>query len=273
MNPVQWLIVTSRRAFRLISFASILLAETLYLVLTVSRRQPAERDAYRATRQSIACSRAVRAIGIRTFLSGEEPGDFGSLLVSNHLGMIDPFIIASQFKVVFSGKAEMMEWPVAGWVCRAIGLIPVYRGQRSKVTSFADQVAAKLSVGLNVLAFPEGTTSGGTDILPFKTGAFAAVEHLDGGTVLPLTLRVIEIEGKRPDAELHASFTWSDTSQSLLQHFWQLLGVKSACVEVVVGTSIRTARQSRKQLADITYRIIRDTSIEQDLSGQTESTA
>lgn len=272
MNPVQRLFLTSRRVVRLITFAAILLGETLYLVLAVGRRRPADRDSYRATRQSIACSRAVRAIGIRTELSGEPPGDFGSLIVSNHLGMIDPFIIASHFKVVFSGKAEMFDWPVAGWVCRAIGLIPVYRGQRSKVTSFADQVADKLDAGLNVVAFPEGTTSGGTEILPFKTGAFAAVEYLDRAVVLPITLRVTEIEGRVPDAEAHSLFTWSDTSQSLLQHFWQLLGVRSACVEIVVGPLIRTAQQSRKQLADVAHRIISDTSKEQTLPNLTTGT-
>ncbi|MBT8399598.1 MAG: 1-acyl-sn-glycerol-3-phosphate acyltransferase [Rhodothermia bacterium] len=265
MNLVQRLVLSTRRFARLISFAAILLAETLYLVVTVGRRPPAHREAYRATRQSVACARAVRSVGIKTVLAGETPGDFGSLIVSNHLGMIDPFIVGSHFKVVFSGKAEMLEWPVAGWVCRAIGLIPVYRGQRSKVTSFADQVAEKLQVGLNVLAFPEGTTSGGTDILPFKTGAFAAVENLNGGTVLPITLRVVEIDGNRPDAEKHAMFTWSDTSQSLLKHFWRLLGVGSARVEVVVGPPIRTTGHSRKQLADIAYRIIKETSTEQFL--------
>ncbi len=259
-----------RRSVRLMSFAGILLAETLYLVLTVGKRPATDRDLYRARRQSLACSRAVRSIGIKTLLSGELAPDVGSLIVSNHLGMVDPFIIGSHFNVVFSGKAEMLDWPVAGWVCRAIGLIPVYRGRRSKVTSFADQVAAKLNLGLSVLAFPEGTTSGGTDILPFKTGAFGAVEHLDGGTVLPITLRLVEIEDQPPDTDTHAVFAWSDTSQSLLQHFWRLLGVESACVEVVVGESIGTAGRSRKQLADIAHRIIGDTSRAQLLPDRSE---
>ncbi|MDX1429766.1 MAG: lysophospholipid acyltransferase family protein [Rhodothermales bacterium] len=198
-------------------------------------------------------------------MTGGDRPDSGCLIVSNHLGMIDPFVIGGTFRVVFSAKAEMLHWPVAGWVCRTIDLIPVYRGRRSRTGEFAAAVAERLRSGLNVLAFPEGTTSGGTDILPFKTGAFAAVESLDDGLVLPVTLRVTKIDGRAPDSHAHALFTWADTSKPLISHFWQLLGITSAVVEIDVAAPINTAGRSRKELADTAYEIIRASSSAQKL--------
>jgi len=256
-----------RRAARLVAFVSFLLGGTVYLNLTIRRHPPSFRDRYRAICQRLACARAIRSIGIKVRVVGARMTETASLLVSNHLGMIDPMVLASRFELVFSGKAEMFDMPVVGWVCRSIGLIPVHRGRRTKAATFAEAVAAKLHAGIDVLAFPEGTTSAGTDLLPFKTGAFAAVEYLEDGTVLPLTLRIAKINGAPPGPDVHSHFTWSDATQSMLAHFWEILGVGSAEIEIIVGEPIATAGRSRKELAEACYRVIRETSVAQQLAG------
>ncbi len=225
------------------------------------------RPTYRAQCQGEACRRALHAIGVETVVSGTPVMKTAHLIVSNHLGILDPFVIGSRFLVVFSGKAEMFEWPVAGWVCRSIGLIPVYRDRRKAAASFAEEVASRLDDGLNVLVFPEGTTTGGTDVKQFKTGAFAAIEYVEDRYVLPVTLKVVRVDGKPPDLSTHDLFTWSDPTVSLFGHVWRTMGVKSVVVEVVIGEEIDAGRRSRKDLATESFAIISEESRSQVLAG------
>ncbi len=245
-----------RRLWRLFAFATVLLAATLYLNLTVRWRRAEQRPAYRALRQKNACRRALKAIGVETVVTGTRPVKIAHLIVSNHLGILDPFVIGSLFLVVFSGKAEMFNWPVAGWVCRSIGLIPVYRTRKTATASFAEEVAHRLDHGINVLVFPEGTTTGGTNVQQFKTGAFAAIEHAEDRFVLPATLKVVSVNGQPPDAATHKLLTWSDPSVSLFEHVWQTMGVRRVAIEVVLGEEIHAGGRSRKDLATRSFTVI-----------------
>ncbi len=245
-----------RRLRRIVVFALVIVWETFFLYITVKRRRKDLEAAYRAHRQSIACRRLLTVCGVTVVKTLSDHVRGACLIVSNHLGILDGLIIASRFSVAFSGKAEMLHWPVAGWICRTVGLIPVDRRQRLKSASFADEVADRLNEGVHVVAFPEGTTVAGTTVIPFKTGAFGAVENLENRYVLPITIKISEIEGRSPDKAGHDLFTWSDPSQSLLRHFWCLLGVKRASVEIVVGEEISAFGRDRKELARLCHSVI-----------------
>ncbi len=146
-----------------------------------------------------------------------------------------------------------MRIPVVGWVCKSIAMIPVHRSRRLLTPDFAAQVAERLDADVNVLVFPEGTTSPGTDVLPFKTGGFAAIEGSSERLALPVALVVRTVNRVAADSRTQSWFTWGDPSQSLFAHFWRLLGIESAEVEILVGTAVRADSRDRKELADACY--------------------
>jgi 1-acyl-sn-glycerol-3-phosphate acyltransferase len=250
MMLLQKTFLFARRCWRLILIVGTILGETLYLNLSVRQKPASQRLRYRADRQSSACRRVVRIWNVEVRLLGEAQPDGSCVIVSNHLGILDGFVVASVFPVSISGKAELLKVPVVGWVCRSIAMIPVYRQRRLLSADFADNVAGRLDAGVNVLVFPEGTTVAGTEIMPFKTGGFAAIEHTIDRIALPITLMTTEVDGESPDSRTHSWFTWSDPQQSLFSHFWNLLGVRSARLDIVVGRAVPAAGLTRKQLAD-----------------------
>ncbi|HSL93432.1 MAG TPA: lysophospholipid acyltransferase family protein [Bacillota bacterium] len=87
------------------------------------------------------------------------PAEGPLLVCSNHIHNFDPVIIAMQSRrqIRFMAKAEAFEWPVLGYLVKAVGAFPVKRGG-------ADISAIRTSLkylkeGAAVGIFPEGTRS------------------------------------------------------------------------------------------------------------------
>ena len=78
------------------------------------------------------------------------------MCVSNHIGMLDPFMIASHYPVAFAAKAEVRSWPVLGWVARTNGVFFVERGRRSTTRSFVEAVDERVGPALDQLELRSG---------------------------------------------------------------------------------------------------------------------
>lgn len=238
-----------QRFGRMIRFVVAILWYTLHLWLTVRFVPTAQRPAYRAYRQMRGCQHFCRILKLRVTTRGTLPEGRAMLAVSNHLGTLDPWVLASQLPVAFVAKAEMARWPVAGWVCRTVGILFVDRAQRMQTTAFVEQVQARMHEGVCVLVFPEGTTSTGPGLLPFKTGAFEAVAEMPDGLVLPLYLHPVSINGQAVTEALRPLVTWATSTQTMLQNYWQVFGLHAVELEVRIGPPLPTAGHDRKALA------------------------
>lgn len=96
-----------------------------------------------------------------------------ALVVANHLGYLDPIVIAAIVPCVAVAKADVEGWPLVGDALRAMGCIFVRRGDASSGARVLRAALRAWRAGAAVLNFPEGTTSADA-LLPFKRGAFGA---------------------------------------------------------------------------------------------------
>lgn len=115
-----------------------------------------------------------RAAGMRVRVSGE-PLSGGVLFVANHMSWLDIMILAGASGTAFVSKEEVGRWPVIGWLARLNHTVFVARSDRSAVRDQADSLRAALERGQPVALFPEGTTDGGTEVLPFRASLFASL--------------------------------------------------------------------------------------------------
>jgi len=123
------------------------------------------------------CRAAFVIIGIKRRVRGRPIAGPGAML-ANHASWLDIFTLNASARVVFVSKAEVADWPGIGWLARATGTLFIRRDRRA-VTAEAARVAERLAEGQLLLLFPEGTSSDGRRVLPFRPALLAPLAEAD----------------------------------------------------------------------------------------------
>ena len=138
------------------------------------------------------------------------------LIAANHLSYLDVFIFSAIAPCIFVAKKEIDNWPIFGRCARYSGSILLDRERRAGVGPAAEEMRAALGDDLLVVLFPEGTSSNGEFVLPFKPALFApAVEQ-----ALPITAAAISYELPGGSAADEICY-WGGAT--LLPHLFNLL--------------------------------------------------
>lgn len=126
----------------------------------------------------VVCRNAFRVLGIGFSTRGELMRERGAV-VANHTSWLDIFALNARKRIYFVSKSEVAGWPGIGWLARATGTVFIDRDPRQarKQTLLFEE---RLKAGHKLLFFPEGTSTDGLRVLPFKTTLFAAFfnDHL-----------------------------------------------------------------------------------------------
>jgi lyso-ornithine lipid O-acyltransferase len=115
---------------------------------------------------------ACRIVDLRLTTKGLVPP--AGLLVCNHLSYLDIIALSSLRPCVFVAKREVRNWPLFGWLASAAGTIFVQRQRRAAAAREVQRIDAAIRSGSLVVLFPEGTSSDGTAVLPFKSSLLQA---------------------------------------------------------------------------------------------------
>ena len=119
-----------------------------------------------------SCRLALHRLGIEIVRDGRFPSR--GLLVSNHLSYLDILAFSAVSPAVFVSKKEVRAWPLYGWLARLAGTVFVDRNRFADAYQANLSMASALSEGSVVVLFPEGTSSDGTVVLPFRAALLEA---------------------------------------------------------------------------------------------------
>lgn len=126
--------------------------------------------------------------GLRMTLHGKRVRR-GAVLIANHVSWLDIPALAATTGSAFVGHDGLASMPVLKWLCAMNNTVFVARHERGSVHSQVEQVRAALSDSGALTIFPEGTTSDGTGLLPFKSSLLSAFEPMPVGiAVQPVLL-------------------------------------------------------------------------------------
>ena len=170
---------TGNRAARVGTFA---LETWSRLLVDGGRAAPADR----ARELSWVAENACAIHGVRSLLRGEPPQG-PCVLVSNHISYFDPLILASYLPLTAIAKREVASWPIVGEFVKRLGTLFVERDNASSGARVLREAITLLNRGVSVLVFPEGTTTRGDRVLPFKRGIFGAALRA-GVPIVPVAL-------------------------------------------------------------------------------------
>ncbi|MGZ4968588.1 MAG: lysophospholipid acyltransferase family protein [Methylobacter sp.] len=102
---------------------------------------------------------------------GELP-EQSAVLISNHISWLDIIVIGQYLPAYFVAKSDISSWPVIGYLARQGGTIFIRRGEKRHVRVTAEKMVWLLKQDSNIIAFPEGTTTKGDEVLHFHASLF-----------------------------------------------------------------------------------------------------
>ena len=130
----------------------------------------------------------ARIVGVSIRVSGERSSG-GEFLLVNHVSWIDIPAIAAASGSAFVAHDGLASMPVLLWLCAMNDTVFVARHDRTSVHRQVEQVREAIRDTGSLAIFPEGTTSDGSGLQPFKSALLSALEPLPGGiAVRPVVL-------------------------------------------------------------------------------------
>jgi 1-acyl-sn-glycerol-3-phosphate acyltransferase len=183
-----------------------------------------------------------RVVGMRLAVHGTPPrAPF--LLVANHLSYMDVLVLLSQLGCAFVAKREIAKWPVLGYLTRQMDAVFVERGDPRDLQAAIVEMEHRLQMGLGVVVFPEGTTSSGKSVAPFRSSMLDVACR----TRRPVHYATISYRSPDPARPAHESICWWG-EVSMSEHFFRLLQLSYFQAEVRFGPAPLEAGD-RKALA------------------------
>ena len=183
--------------------------------------------------------RVLRLLEAEIESDGSCPRD--GLLVSNHLSYLDILVLTSLTPAVFVSKSEVRSWPVFGWFARMAGTLFLHRARRTDVVRISEEIATALRGGHLVVLFPEGTSSDGRQVLPFRSSLLEPVN----GQQRPLSVACISYAVAGGSAENDVCY-WGD--MTFFPHLVKLL-TKEKIRARVRFRKVEHRADNRKELA------------------------
>jgi len=189
-------------------------------------------------------------ITIRGELTTKEP----VLFVSNHMSYADIIVLGATLPGNFISKAEVKKWPLFGWIAQLTGTVFVSRKKAGTMNQLSD-IETAINNGKNLILFPEGTTSDGKAVMPFKSSLFKIVETRDI-TVQPVTLSYTHINGLPLQANERVKIAWVGDAE-LMPHLREFVNLGMIRAEVKIHEPLHV-KGDRKLVADEAQKIVAD---------------
>ena len=228
-----------RRLFRLFGFLIVNIIFLFIAILLAPTTLIAGRKNHRllAIKLTKIWSQIIATVlGIKVTLKNEELAQKGQnyFIVANHLSYLDILFIGCKKPGLFVAKKEVRSWPLLGQLAWLGGTIFVDRSKKGRTDRpYIGQIANYLKQGLTILVFPEGTSTDGESVLPFKKTIFSS-PVMASTPILPVTIRYTSVNNKPFGPENKDLVCWY-ADMTFVDHFWTMLSLDEFHVEIVLN--------------------------------------
>jgi len=194
------------------------------------------------------CGFTLPKLGVTVSSSGSVPSR--GLLVSNHLSYLDIMVYAAIAPCIFVSKKEVQSWPVFGSLATMAGTVYIDRQRTADAHRVRNQVTDALRAGMLVVVYPEGTSSDGSSVLPFKPALFqSAIEA--NVEIMPAYIRY-RLENGDPGRDVAY---WGD--MTFVPHLLKLLSKRR--IEAHVKFPERSiCATNRREACDLAHAAVRE---------------
>lgn len=190
------------------------------------------------------CAELLAVLNIRLIAHGTIPGKdiTGTMFVSNHVSWLDIHALNSIHAVRFIAKSEIRGWPLFGWFAEKVNTLFTERTRRQDAGRMVEITADSLRAGDCLGFFPEGTTSDGAQLLPFKGSLMQAAINA-GAQIWPVSIRYPNVDGSFNTEMAYYG------EMSLLESIRRVLAQHSPVVELHFSAPLSTHGHDRRGLS------------------------
>ncbi len=175
----------------------------------------------------------------------------------NHVSWLDILVIQSILDISFVAKSEVKTWLGFGFLARIVDTIFVDRRAIAAKTQQVDLKRA-LQAGKSLCFFPEGTSTDGSHVLPFKSSLFEVFISLEKPNNLATLVQPVSLMYSHSDIENPSIFGWWG-DMKLIPHIFNVVAtVRSGKVEIIFEQPLDAKKiGNRKRLASAAEEAIR----------------
>jgi 1-acyl-sn-glycerol-3-phosphate acyltransferase len=190
------------------------------------------------------CKGLLRAFNIKVIIFGQLPPDNiqGAMFVANHVSWADTHALNTIIALRFIAKAEIKSWPIFGYLVNKTNALFIDRSKRHEAGRIVDIAAESLSANDNLCFFPEGTTTDGSLVLPFKSSVLQAAISAKS-QVWPVAIRYVNSNGSINIDMAYAGDT------TLLESMKNVLMQAKPVVELHFLLPINSVGENRRELS------------------------
>jgi 1-acyl-sn-glycerol-3-phosphate acyltransferase len=185
------------------------------------------------------------------------------IFVSNHSSWVDVPVVGGVLPAAFVAKGDIEGWPVVRTIARLGRTVFVSR-QRGSTARERDAMLEVLARGDNLILFPEGTSSDGSRVLPFRSSFFAVAEGRGIADpsrrplIQPVSVVYDRLNGLPAGRSSRPVFAWYG-DMDLASHFWRMTQHLDMRVTVLLHAPLEpTAFPDRKSLAQAVWQTVAD---------------
>lgn len=230
-------------------FAAVLLCMAVLIILVIILSPFSSFYLIRYPIRKVWSRCLIASTGAKLCLHGQDVGKIdlkNTMLVSNHISWMDTVVMLRLCFLRYIGKVEMLKWPLLRSVIQAGGTIFIDRSKKREIISINQQVAQLLQDGATVGLFPEGTTSNGLRILPFKAPILEAARMAES-QIIPVVLSYRKEDDKLATEVTFAKVNWLTTVMNTLR-------LNNLVINVTVLPTVKSSDfASRDELSDYLY--------------------
>ncbi len=197
-------------------------------------------------------------MGLRVRVIGQVAGAGRPIVfASNHSSWLDVLVLGGRLDACFVAKSEVGTWPVVSLIARLGRTVYVSR-RATRTGRERDDMQGRLGSGDNLILFPEGTSSDGSRVLPFRSAFFAIADGPARALIQPVSVVYDQLAGLPMGRASRPVFAWYG-DMDLGGHFWRLAQHRGLRATVLLHQPIDPAHYpSRKALSAAVYAVVAD---------------
>lgn len=261
-NAINTPIITPTKSSRLTRYFRIsrLILHTMLGIAVAALAFPLSSKLFKLRLIKWWCQHLLGILNIRLVSHGHLPPPYQTasniMFVANHISWIDIHALNSIIPTRFIAKSDIQNWPVFGYLAKKSNVLFISRERRQDAARIVHATNRSLLDGDTLCLFPEGTTTDGTEIKPFKSSIVQGAIHANA-MIWPIAFRYPRIDGSINTEIAYAGET------TLIESIQLVLQQKQVVVELhflapIATSELTEADKDRRKLTSHIEHLIRE---------------